>query len=187
MNTTLTRPNKAVVNVAELTRLHAALREQQQGAGRLLAQIEKVLRGVKAAAGARPATTGVGPARSSPLDAVKLVATATADLREGNGNLSAVRVAKLFGVSVSQLAGWLGRSKQAVSKTPDADSLQAALGYFERVARLRLALRNEREFRQWLRTPHELLEHATPLELLAKGEWQAMADYVDDLLTGAPT
>ena len=187
MNTTLSKPNEAVINVAELTQLCAALREQQQGAGRLLGQIEKVLRGVKATAGAGAASANVAAARSSPLDTVKVVATATADLREGNGNLSAVRIARLFGVSRSQLAGWLGRTKQAVSKTPDADSLQAALGYFERVARLRLVLRNEREFRQWLRTPHELLENATPLELLAKGEWQAMADYVDDLLTGAPT
>jgi hypothetical protein len=61
--------------------------------------------------------------RPSPLDQVKGITTATADLREGNGNLSAVRVAKLYGVSLSQLAGWLGRTKQAVSKTPDADSV----------------------------------------------------------------
>ena len=98
-----------------------------------------------------------------------------------------MRVAKLYNVSLSQLAEWLGRTKQAMSKTPDADSLQDALGYFERVARLRLITKDDGEFRKWLRTPHELLDNARPLELMAKGEWQAMADYVDDMLTGAPT
>jgi transposase len=44
-------------------------------------------------------------------------------------------VAKLFGVSLSQLARWVGRTRQALTKTPDAASLQPALGYFERVAR----------------------------------------------------
>ena len=74
-----------------------------------------------------------------------------------------------------------------MSKTPDADSLQPALGYFERVARMRLVTGNDAGFRKWLRTPNELLENASPLQLLAKGEWQVMADYVDDALTGAPT
>ena len=126
-------------------------------------------------------------ARPSPLDQVKAVVASTADLREANGNLCAVRIAKVFGVSVSQLASWLGRSKQAVSKTPDADSLQPALGYFERVARMRLVTGNDAGFRKWLRTPNKLLENASPLELLAKEDWQVMADYVDDTLTGAPT
>jgi hypothetical protein len=129
----------------------------------------------------------MAPARKSPLDKVKAVTETTADLREANGNLSARRVAKVFGVSLSQLAGWLGRTKQAVSKTPDADSLQEALGHFERVARLRLITKNDPEFRKWLRTRHELLDNASPLELMAKGQWQVAADYVEDAITGAPT
>jgi len=84
------------------------------------------------------------------------------------------------------LAGWLGRTKQAVTKTPDADSLQNALSYFEHVARLRLVTKRDAEFRKWLRTPRASLENASPLEVLAKGEWQAVADYVDDILTGTP-
>lgn len=178
MPTTLTKAGKGEVDAGELVQLRDALLEQQQQAGRLLAQLEQVLVGLKAP---------TAPARPSPLDQMKSVTTATADLREGNGNLSAVRMAKLYGVSVSRLAGWLGRTKQAVSKTPDADSLQDALGYFERVARLRLITKDDGEFRKWLRTPHELLDDASPLEVMAKGEWQAMADYVDDMLTGAPT
>jgi hypothetical protein len=170
------------VEAGELASLLTQLSEQKNQVELLLARVEEVLRGK--AGSARPK---VAPARRSPLDKAKAVMQATADLREANGNLSAVRVAKTYGVSLSQLAGWLGRTKQAVSKTPDADSLQQALVYFERVARVRLAMENDREFRKWLRTPHELLDHAPPLDLMARGEWQAMADYVDDMLTGAPT
>jgi hypothetical protein len=176
---------------AELASLLAQLSEQKGRLERLLVRVDEVLGAAtgtgKAAAVAESASRGVAPARQSPLDKVKAVLEATADLRGANGNLSAVRVAKLFGVSVSQLASWLGRTKQAVSKTPDADSLQDALGYFERVARLRMITKDDGEFRKWLRTPHELLDKAAPLEVLAKGEWQVMADYVEDALTGAPT
>ena len=55
------------------------------------------------------------------------------------------------------------------------------------MARLRLVTKTDAEFRKWLRTPHELLGSDSPLQVVAKGEWQAMADYVDDALTGTPT
>lgn len=154
----------------------------------LLARAEAMLRLAPASGAPGDSMDGpAAPARRSPLDQVKAVVESTADLREANGNLSAARVAKVFGVSLSQLAGWLGRSKQAVSKTPDADSLQDALGYFERVARIRLVTMDDAEFRKWLRTPHDLLGDASPLDMLANGGWQAMADYVDDVLTGSTT
>ena len=126
------------------------------------------------------------PPQPSPLDHLQEVVKATQDLRTAGGNISAERVARLYGVSLNQLATWLGRSRQAVSKTPDADSLQPALSFFEKVARLRLALRSDADFRKWLRTPQDLLDKASPLELMAKGERQVMADFVDDALTGAP-
>ena len=55
------------------------------------------------------------------------------------------------------------------------------------IARLRMVMQNSGEFRKWLRTPHDLLDKASPLDLLAKGERQAVADYADDMLTGAST
>ena len=173
----------------ELASLLAQLSEERTRVEGLLARVEEVLRSATASKKhpSDPAGRTVAAPPATPLDKVKDVMTVTADLREGNGKLSAVRVAKLYQVSLSQLAGWLGRTKQSVSKTPDADSLQNALGYFEHVARLRLITKNDAEFRKWLRTPHELLENTSPLERLAKGEWQVMADYVDDALTGAPT
>jgi hypothetical protein len=125
-----------------------------------------------------------GP-RPSSLDKNRELLTATEDLREENGKVSATAIAKAFGVSVNQLAAWLGKSRQAVSKTPDADSLQSALNFFERVARLR-AVFSQDEFIRWLRTPNWELDNKTPLELLERGDRQVVADFAADMLTGAP-
>ena len=173
----------------ELRSLLHQLSEQKAQIERLLGRVEDVLRATGLSGKARRGrfvAPLVPQARKSPLDRMKAVLDATSDLREGNGNLSAARVAKVFGVSLGQLAGWLGRTKQALSKTPDADSLQEPLGYFERVARLRMITDGDANFRKWLRTSHELLDHAAPLELLARREWQALAGYVEDILTGNP-
>jgi len=173
----------------ELASLLNQLTEQKAQMESLLGRVEDVLRGVNLTGKADPAAlpvAGLVQARKSPLDQVKAVIESTADLREGNGNLSAARVARVFGVSLSQLAEWLGRTKQALSKTPDADSLQESLGYFERVARLRMITQGDAEFRKWLRAPHELLDNVPPLKLLARREWQALANYVEDILTGNP-
>jgi len=173
----------------ELRSLLHQLSEEKSRIERLLGRVEDVLRGVHSS-GKATRSESVAPSvvhgRKSPLDQMKAVMEATSDLRETNGNLSAVRVAKVFGVSLGQLARWLGRTKQALSKTPDADSLQESLGYFERVARLRIITDGDANFRKWLRTSHELLDDAPPLELLAKGEWQSLVDYVEDILTGTP-
>ena len=173
---------------SELASLLAQLSEEKSQIERLLARVEEVLRSAatpKRRSGGAPVPAVPAP-RKSPLDKLQGVMANTADLRETNGNLTALRIAKLYGVSVSQLAGWLGRTKQAVSKTPDADSLQNALSYFERVARLRMMTKGDAEFRKWLRTPHPDVEGKNPLELLARGEWQTMADFVDDILSGTP-
>ena len=123
--------------------------------------------------------------RSSPLDRVKEVLQSTEDLRVANGNLSAASIATAFGVSLSQLADWLGRTRQALNKTPDADSLQNQLSFFERVARLRTVIPSD-GFQKWLRIPNPELDDKTPLDLLAIAERQIVADLVDDMLTGAP-
>lgn len=124
--------------------------------------------------------------RPSPLDGVDEVVKATEDLRMANGNLSATAVAKAFGVSLNQLAGWLGRTRQALSKTPDADSIQNGLAFFERVARLRAVVSADR-FLKWLRMANAQLDGKTPLDLLACGEGQVVVDFVEDMMTGAPS
>jgi len=128
---------------------------------------------------------GISAPRPSPIDKVKSIIDATADLRVDNGKLSADAIAREFNLSINQLATWLGRTRQALSKTPDADSLQHELSFFERVARLRAVVSKD-DFLKWLRMPNAQLNHLTPLDLLAKGNGQTLADLVDDMLTGAP-
>lgn len=167
--------------------LLSQLAQERQRLALRLRQVDDVLRTASPRLqGAPRIPRPPGPPRPSPLDQFQSVLLATAQLRLPSGNLSAERVAKLFGTSLSQLAGWLGRSRQAVSKTPAAESLQNDLAFFERVARMR-AVMTPAQFRQWLRTPSDLLQNRSPLDLMAQGEWQLMADYVDDALAGAPT
>ena len=148
----------------------------KQRIDRLLRQAETLLR--------RPPNQE-RQARKGALDDLKELMAATKDLRTARGNLSADRVAKLYGISVSQLSSWLGRSRQALDKTPDADSLQRLLSYFEQVARLK-AVVSEGEFRKWLRMPNPSLGGSRPLKLMATSERQLVADLVEDMLTGNP-
>ena len=122
----------------------------------------------------------------SMLDKMQKVLDVTKDLRSDSGKLSAKLIADLYKVPQTDLANWLGKKKQGISKTPDADSLQKSLEYFERIARLRIALSDE-DFRKWLRMRNELLDGATPLELIAQGKLQLVVDFVADMITGSPT
>ncbi len=170
----------------ELLGLRDLVIDERRRVDRLLDRIERVLQRKRANTGRRGKAQTLA-ARRSPLDDLKNVIGVTKDLRLPNGKLSVERMAKLYGVSLSQFGIWLGRSKQALSKTPDADSLQNELGYFERVARLRAVTANDAEFRKWLRMPNDTLGSRTALELIARGQWQEVADKVDDILTGMPS
>jgi hypothetical protein len=130
-------------------------------------------------------STKKGP-EPSMLDKMTKVLEATKDVRTSKGKLSAELLAALYGVTLAELARWLGRTKQSISKTPDADSLQNDLEYFERIARLRVGWSDE-DFRKWLRMPSELLDGESPIGLIAKGKWQLVADFVADMVTGNPT
>lgn len=135
-----------------------------------------------------PTVADAGPAAfPTGVAALRDTLASTADLREASGKLSAKRITGLFGLSLTRFASLLGRNKQTVSKTPDAETLQPGLHEFERIARLRGPLGGDAEFRQWLRTPSPLLENRTPLELVREGHAPRVADFVEDMLTGSPT
>lgn len=129
----------------------------------------------------------MAPAKPSPLDSIQEVVQGTQDLRGDDGNLSAKKVATLFGLTLRELALLLQRTPQAVNKTPAADSLQDALAYFERIARLRGILKDDASFRKWLRIANPTLEGDAPLKLVQARQWQELADLVEDILTGSPT
>lgn len=126
------------------------------------------------------------PQADDPLAGVRRVIEATASLRSGTGRLDASRTAKAFGLSVSELAGLLGRTRQAISKTADAESLQKLLRPFERVVRLRSVL-SEPDFRAWLNLANGHLDGRTPLAVIRSGRANAVAGLVEDMLTGAPS
>jgi hypothetical protein len=123
---------------------------------------------------------------ADPLGKAKRVIAATADLRAPSGKLSAINTAEAFGLSVAELATLIGRNRQAVSKTPDADSLQVLLRPFERVGRLRATLSTD-DFRVWLHLANDQLRDRTPLEVIRDGKVGVVVDLVEDMLTGSPT
>ncbi len=83
------------------------------------------------------------PPRPSSLDSLRCVAEATRDLRDGTGNLSANKIAHLFGIKPNRLAHWLGQTSSVVTRNPTAGFLQAGLMYFERISWLRIVLRDQ--------------------------------------------
>jgi hypothetical protein len=128
----------------------------------------------------------MGVDRDDPLGRLKSVIAATADLRAPSGRLSARRVAEAFGLTLAQLAAAIGKARQTVWKTDDAEALQPRLFPFERIARLRTVL-PESDFRSWLNMPDEQLDDRTPIELLRNGEADTVADLAEDMLTGIPS
>ncbi len=123
---------------------------------------------------------------SNELDTAGKVIAATADLRDTNGRLSAAKIAERFGIPLGRLAKALGRTKQAVSQAPDAQVLQKELRQFERVARLG-AIFNPQEFADWLNQPNKhVVGNAAPIELLLDGRAEAVGDFAEAILTGAP-
>lgn len=149
-------------------------------------EMDKKMREMETVIEQLKAAVGEAPPQPSPLDQVHELLEATEDLRVANGKLSATAIARAFGVSVNELAGWLGRSRQSLAKTPDADSLQNELAFFERVARFRAVVPPDR-FLKWLRMPNDQLDGDRPLQLMAGEERQVVVDLVEDMLTGAPT
>ena len=128
----------------------------------------------------KPASAG-----EDPLGELRAVIDATKSLRAESGRLSARAVARVFDLSVAELARLLGRTRQAVSKTDDAESLQRGLAPFARVARLQAAV-SEKDFRAWLHLANRHLGDRQPLELIGEGHVEVVADLVDDMLTGSP-
>lgn len=176
MTTAIAKPIKQKSGFRELRRL---AEQQMREMAEKMKEMESVIERLNTA-------LGEAPPQPSPLDNVHELLRATEDLRVANGKLSATAIAKAFGLSVNELAGWLGRSRQSLAKTPDADSLQDALAFFERVARLRAVVPQDR-FLKWLRMPNAQLDGKSPLDLMTNEERQVVVDLVEDMLTGAPS
>ena len=121
-----------------------------------------------------------------PLAEAQEVIDATAALLAPSGRLSAYAIAELFGLKKARMAELLGRSPQALAKTPDAPTIQDALRHFERIARLRAVFPDDR-FRAWLLRKNRHLEDHSPMELIGTGRAAIVADLVESMLTGTPS
>lgn len=120
-----------------------------------------------------------------PLAEAREVQSLTDSLLSDKGRLDAKAVATALGIPWTRLAVLLGSNKQAVHKTPDAPSLQAALRPYERIARLRAVL-PEKRFLAWLQQPNLHLDDHTPLEIIESERPEVVADLVESMLTGTP-
>jgi hypothetical protein len=131
----------------------------------------------------RPEQTSAPAA--DPLGRLKGVIAATADLRADSGRLSARRVAQAVGLPLSQLAAAIGKPRQTLWKTDDAEAIQEQLRPFERIARLRAVL-SERDFRTWLNMANDPLDGRTPIDVVRGGQAGVVADLAEDMLSGSP-
>jgi hypothetical protein len=108
-------------------------------------------------------------------------------LHASSGRLDAREVSALYGVSLAALARALGRSEQAVHKTPTAPGIQPALRVYERIAAILLHLTgSETGLRTWMQASNPELEDETPMTLLLNGEGEVVAELLEDVLRGEP-
>ena len=108
-------------------------------------------------------------------------------LHAGNGRLDAREVSALYGISLAALSRALGRSEQAVHKTPTSPSIQVSLRIYERIAAMLLRLTgSEVGLRTWMQASNPELEEETPLALLLNGEGEVVAELLEDVLRGEP-
>jgi hypothetical protein len=134
------------------------------------------------------AYTKVLAARSEkdPLADVPSVAATDRSLRAPSGRIDATKVASTFGLSIAELARQIDTTRQRVSKTSDSEAIQSALRPYERIARLRSVL-PDADFKAWLNTPNEHLEDGdAPIAYLKAGAQEPLADFAENMLTGAP-
>ncbi len=103
------------------------------------------------------------------------------------GRLDATLVAEHFGWKLTELSNALGRSVQAVHKTPDARGLQKGLEKLERAALLarRLVSDKASDLRKWLNTPSPDLDEEKPGKLLLEKP-DVVVQWLEDAASGQP-
>ena len=104
------------------------------------------------------------------------------------GRINAVRVAEFLAVSLPRIAAALGASPQAVHKTPDAPSLQPRLAPLKRALELiSEGTRTRREALAWLNSAHPDLGGDTPLQVLLRGQAEAVVTLLENARAGLPS
>src|ERR1700687_2008953 len=106
---------------------------------------------------------------------------------DSSGRLDATLIAEYFGWKLTELSNALGRSVQAVHKTPDAPALQKRLEKLERTALLarRLVSDKPSDLRKWLNTPSPDLDEEKPGKLLLEDP-DVVVQWLEDAGSGQP-
>jgi len=120
-------------------------------------------------------------AASASNDVLAIVARS---LRSESGRLDAKRIAKRLGVSVAALAQAIGKQRQTVNKTPDADDLQRALAPMARIVSLLEDALAPKELSAWLSSSHAGLGGATPRAEILAGRASRVALMLESALGG---
>lgn len=111
----------------------------------------------------------------------------------GSGKLDARKIAKLYGITLADLATKVcGITKQAIGKSPTSAGIQKHLEPLEEIANLLQRLGgSSAKFRAWLNRRNREFAPVngsppSPLELILLGRSAVVAHYVHNLLTGHP-
>jgi DNA-binding response OmpR family regulator len=106
---------------------------------------------------------------------------------EGSGRLDAKKIANAFGMTLADVSRSIGKSLQAVHRTSDSKTLQQDLFSYERIASAISRISNSgNALRVWLNSPNEAFPGKLPVELIAKGRANMLADLLEDVLLGHP-
>jgi len=165
------------------------------GSSDRLAQYEKELEPLLAQAGADWISTPVREAEFR-LRVKKVAARAAPEIATWNvpelrsdssGRVDATLIAEHFGWKLTELSNALGRSVQAVHKTPDAPTLQKRLEKLERTALLarRLVSDKPSDLLKWLNTPSPDLDEEKPGKLLLENP-DVVVQWLEDAASGHP-
>lgn len=108
------------------------------------------------------------------------------------GRLDGIKIAKLFGLSTSEMGTICGVSKQSFHANATSKGIQEKLEPLAKVARGVLWCGgDESKFKTWLNQPNFDFpefkgKQLSPLDLIRMGHAQVIADKVQNLLTGHP-
>lgn len=104
------------------------------------------------------------------------------------GRIDAKTVAERLAIPLAKLAKALGANYPTVHKTPAAPSLQKGLRPIKRAIELVSGLtRDPADARAWMNNPHPDLGRRTPLDVILKGQADALVTLLENALTGIPS
>jgi hypothetical protein len=104
-----------------------------------------------------------------------------------NGRLDMRSVAELFGLSLSDLARYIGVDAKTLENGPDSILVHEKLLPFEQIAgALDVVGGDVGAFRRWLNAPNGGLDGQPPIKLIQGGKAKELASQVQSVLFGQP-